>query len=228
MMEEAREMMMVPTTEPEEVVPITRGPGRPKKNDEFGKFAKAINIAFKLYSTGDIGDELELIDPSGNPVPNADLIGLISYALTKGHARIGEEAFVRALATAKIPLSWITNDDIRIKVSKAMISNKRKRVEVERPQDNDDERRAKRPRVMVNEERTQPDEDKQEPEEIEDDEVPAKRINKRQISEDINTGKEPISVSVPPERPPLKMRMRRRAVPYTRRKPSWEIIEEDA
>lgn len=211
-MEEAHEMVMIPAEEEHTTIPITRreeerrGPGRPRKKDpdEFSKLARAINIAFKLYATGEIGEQLELLGLGGIPIPNADLIGLINYALTRGRARVGEETFVKALANAKIPLEWISNEDIRVKVASALRTPRTKR---KRDEEEDDGRIAKRQRVIINEERdsvSTEDDDK-----IEEHNEP-----------EVNT-------HPAVERPPLKKRLRKRYSPYNTRKPAWEVVDDE-
>lgn len=246
-MAEARQMMMVPSESPITAAPVSItdpvdeqepmdverrvGPGRPrgsKKDPDalfFSKLARAINIAFKLYASGGIGDNLELLGPSGQPIQNSDLISLINYALSKGRARIGEAAFIQALMDADVPLGWISNDDIRMKLSSlsAGIGS------VKRTSHFDTEPAAKRPRanpeVIIRESRALPRNVEVIPiNEAEPVEVPPRE----QILPGDDVGLDTPPPSLPPgERPPLKNRLRKRKTPYTLRNPRWDVLPED-
>lgn len=230
-MEEAQEMMMVPTSATgQQQTSITnptegkRGPGRPrhKETDEFSKLARAINIAFKLYSVGEIGDELELLGPGGVPVPNVDLISLINYALSRGRARIGEETFIKALAKARIPLSWISNEDIRIKVQNANIAplSKKRKLPSDLPEEEyGDAPTSKRSRIIINE--TSNDHD-----EIQPSAQPLPDDNEDDIMEEEET--QPSTLKTNNHlKPPIKIRMRKRPTPYRTRNPNWEVIQDE-
>lgn len=249
----AKQMIMIPSEEihSEPIPSITEpsadqdfmdperrvGPGRPrgsKKDPDallFNKLARAINIAFKLYATGGIGRELELLGPSGNPVQNSDLISLISYALSKGRARVGEDVFIQALADAKIPLSWITNDDIRVKLS-ALLSSRP--VAYKRKTTSSDEAQsAKRLKpaedIIIHENLVPPGEPAFDPAnqplpsdddiELSQPETNSKESNFAVPGNEISSSeKEPL---------PLKLRLRKRSAPYHLRKPRWEIIKDE-
>ena len=116
--EEASPMIMVPEgSDTSFSEPQVRARGRPKKDgNEPDKAWREVIIALKLLVGGGIDSTGHLLDDEHKIVPNADFKSFLNYTVTKGRARIGEEAYIRALQRARIPIDWITNDDIRMKV----------------------------------------------------------------------------------------------------------------
>lgn len=222
---EAQKMLVVPetfarpemsnTVESDEPQPRPRG--RPKGSDSesllITKLTRAINIAIKLSHAQTIDQDGHLLDAENQRVPNADLISLIQYAVSKGRARIGESEFIRALHLAGVSPSLIGNDDIRMKLmsygsSQTVRRGTKRSAEVE-PVISE----VHRPRKRL---RQDPEE-----EEEEDDDVSVPMLEASDDSEPPRQSYKAIK--------PLKI-VRSRAAPYNKRSKkygNWEIPRDD-